>query len=132
MHATGTFEVKITPADVTEPGKAGGVGRMSIDKVWSGGIEGTSKGEMLTGITPETGSMAYVAVERVTASVNGKAGSFVFLHRATAMKDSLRSGTLEVTVVPSSGTGALTGLTGSLTIDITGGVHHYDLTYELP
>ena len=38
MHATGTFEVKISPADVTEPGKAGGVGRMSIDKVWSGGM----------------------------------------------------------------------------------------------
>ncbi len=132
MHATGTFDVKITPADVTEPGKAGGIGRMSIDKVWSGAIEGTSKGEMLTGITPDTGAMSYVAIERVTASIDGKSGTFVFTHKATMMKGNAASGAMDVLVVPNSGTGQLTGLSGSLKIDITGNVHHYDFIYELP
>ncbi len=132
MHATGTFDVKITPADVSEPGKAGGLGRMTIDKVWLGGIEGTSKGEMLTGITPDTGSMAYVAMERVNATVNGRQGTFYFTHKATMMKGDAASGAMDVIVVPQSGTGQLTGLTGTLKIDITGNVHHYDLHYELP
>ena len=132
MHATGTFEVKIAPADVTEPGKAGGLGRMSIDKVWSGDIKGTSKGEMLTAITGETGAMAYVAVETVTATLGGKSGTFVFIHKATMMKTDPKSGVLDISVVPNSGTGDLKRITGHLQIDQSSGVHKYDLVYDLP
>ena len=132
MHATGTFDVKMAPADVSEAGKAGDLGRMSIDKTWTGDIQGTSKGEMLTGITPETGSMAYAAVERVTAKVGGHAGTFVFLHRATMLRTDPKAAVLEITVVPGSGTGELAGLSGSLAIDQSSGVHKYDFTYELP
>lgn len=132
MHATGTFDVKIEPADLSEAGKAGDLGRMSIDKTWTGDIQGTSKGEMLTGITQETGSMAYAAVERVTAKVGGRSGTFVFVHRATMLRTDPKSAVLDITVVPDSGTGDLAGLSGSLTIDQTSGVHKYDFTYELP
>ena len=47
-QATGTFEVKVKPLpeDVKVPGVV--VGRMSIDKVWSGDMVGTSMGEMVT------------------------------------------------------------------------------------
>jgi hypothetical protein len=37
-----------------------------------------------------------------------------------------------VTVVPDSGTDGLTGLTGTLDIDASGGKHAYTLHYELP
>ena len=87
---------------------------------------------MLTGITPETGSMAYVAVERVTATVGSKSGTFYFTHKATMMKGDAASGAMDVLVVPNSGTGGLTGISGTLKIDITGNVHHYDFAYELP
>ena len=132
MHAVGTFEVQVAPVDVSEAGKAGGLGLMIIDKVWSGDLTGISKGEMLTGITQETGSMAYVAVERVTAKIKGKSGTFVFAHRATMMKADPTNAVLEITVVPNSATGELAGLTGSLAIDQTGGGHKYDFLYELP
>lgn len=132
MHATGTFEVKMGVADPTEIGKEAGIGRMTIDKIWSGDIQGTSKGEMLTGITAATGSMAYTAVEKVTATLAGRSGSFYFIHRATMIKTDPGSAVLEVTVVRNSGTGQLAGLTGSLQIDTSGGGHRYDFTYELP
>lgn len=132
MHATGTFEVKTKPAEASEIGKEAGVGRMTIDKVWTGDIEGTSKGEMLTGITGETGSMAYTAVEKVTAKIAGKTGSFYLVHRATMMKSNPAGAVLDCDVVPGSGTGELAGLTGSLKIDMSGGGHRYAFTYELP
>ncbi len=132
MHATGTFEVKMGPADSTEIGKEAGIGRMTIDKVWSGDIQGTSKGEMLTGITAATGSMAYAAVEQVTATIAGRSGSFYFLHRATMMKTDPSTAALDITVVPNSGTGQLAGIAGSLSIDTSGGGHRYVFTYELP
>src|ERR1700754_2844868 len=61
MHATGTFQVSVKPAEASEIGKAAGLSRMTIDKVWSGAIEGTSKGEMTTSAVGS--AMAYVALE---------------------------------------------------------------------
>jgi hypothetical protein len=39
---------------------------------------------------------------------------------------------LTVLVVPDSGTDALEGLTGSMTIAVEEGHHHYVLSYQLP
>jgi hypothetical protein len=39
---------------------------------------------------------------------------------------------LSITVVPDSGTGALTGLTGTMAIIMTGGTHAYEFDYALP
>lgn len=131
-HATGTFEIKVQPAEVSEVGKAGGVGRMTIDKVFSGGIDGTSKGEMLTGVTQSTGSMAYVAIETVTAKVDGHSGTFVLSHNAAMMKSDPGAAVANIVVVPGSATGDLTGLSGTLIITNTGGSHSYDFAYTLP
>jgi len=38
---------------------------------------------------------------------------------------------LSITVVPDSGTGELTGLAGTMTIDITEGKHSYGFDYTL-
>ena len=132
MHATGTFVVKINPVEASAIGQQAGIGRMTIDKSFSGDLEGTSKGEMLTGGTESTGAMAYVALERVTGKLTGRSGSFVLMHNASMLKSDPGSGTMQVMVVPLSGTEELTGLSGKITITIEGGKHNYDLEYELP
>jgi len=131
MQAKGTFEVKITPAEGTALEKEAGIGRMIIDKTWSGDLAGTSKGSMLTSATESTGAMAYVALEKVDAKLNGKSGSFYFSHTATMKKGDATSGVLKITVVAGSGTGELAGLSGelSIVIDSKGG-HAYELNYE--
>ncbi len=50
---------------------------MSIDKQFHGDLDGTSKGEMLSAGTDVKGSAGYVAMERVTGTLNGRRGSFV-------------------------------------------------------
>ncbi|MFN5482101.1 MAG: DUF3224 domain-containing protein [Brevundimonas sp.] len=40
--------------------------------------------------------------------------------------------TLSIEIVPGSGTGELTGISGVLGLRIADGVHHYDLAYSLP
>jgi hypothetical protein len=132
MHATGTFVVKISPVEAPTLAKEAGFGCMTIDKTFSGELEGSSKGEMLTGGTESSGAMAYVALERVTGKLNGRSGSFVLMHNATMLKSEPGSGVMQVTVVPRSGTEELATLSGKMTITIDGGKHSYDLEYQLP
>lgn len=133
MRATGTFDVKVTPAESTAFEKSMALGRYEVDKKWTGDLSGTSKGEMLTSFTESSGSMAYVAMEQVTATLDGKPGSFYLAHRATMTKGDATSGEMHIVVVKGSGTGALVGLSGQLTIIIdASGKHSYVFDYELP
>jgi hypothetical protein len=134
IHAKGSFDIKMTPAEPTDFEKANDITRFTSDKTWHGDFEGVSHGEMITGSTASTGSLAYVAIERMTGELNGRQGSFTFSHRATMMKDdSPSAGELSVLVVPNSGTGELTGLTGSLIIQIdASGKHTWTFDYYLP
>ena len=128
MHAKGTFDVKVAP--VAEDKAAGStLGRYSLDKQYHGDLEATAKGEMLTAGGDVKGSGAYVAVERVTGTLNGRKGSFVLVHKGTMGQGSMN---LEVTVVPDSGTDQLTGISGKLNIVIAEGKHFYELEYTLP
>src|ERR1700755_3010186 len=126
MHASGTFVVKISPAESSAFAKEAGLGRMTIDKTFSGDMDGTSKGEMLTGGAESTGAMAYVALERVTASLAGRSGTFLLMHNASMLKTNPGSGAMHVTVVPHSGTDELAGLAGTMTISIADGKHYFD------
>jgi hypothetical protein len=127
IHATGTFEVKLLPQPLADA--ESGLGRMSIDKVFSGDLQGTSKGEMLAGGTAVKGSAGYVAIERVTCTLHGRTGSFMLQHLGTMNRG---APSLTVLVIPDSGTDELTGLSGTLTIDIVGGKHLYTMDYVLP
>ena len=128
-HATGTFEVKVTPDPPEDKAEGSTLGRMSLDKQFHGDLEGTSKGQMLTAGTEVKGSAAYVAIERVTGTLNGRKGSFVLQHSGTMSKGSLQ---MSVTVVPDSGSGQLAGLAGKMTITAAEGKHSYDFEYTLP
>jgi len=128
MHASGTFEVKLTP-QAAEDGDAG-LGRMSIDKQFHGDVEGTSKGFMLSSAaTIVKGSGGYVAMERVTGKLKDRAGSFVLQHSGTMTRGTPQ---MTITVVPDSGTDQLAGLAGTMTIKIDAGKHAYEFEYTLP
>jgi hypothetical protein len=129
IHARGPFDVKITPLANDTPSEGSPLGRMSIDKQFHGDLEATSKGEMLTAGTAIKNSAAYVAIERVTGSLNGKQGTFALQHNATMTRG---EGKLNIIVVPDSGTGELTGLSGTMNIEIANGKHSYVFDYSLP
>ena len=127
MKITGTFDVKLNPLDCYAKGEDGvGLGRMSIDKTFHGDLSATSKGEMLTAMTPVKGSAGYVAIEQVVGSLSGKKGSFVLQHFGTMDKGQDR---LVLEVTPDSGTRELEGLQGVMVIIIEGGQHRYEFEY---
>lgn len=128
-HASGTFDVKLSPQAPTDQGEEAAVGRMLADKRFHGDLEGTSKGQMLAAGTEVKGSAGYVAIERVTGALRGKSGTFVLQHSGTMTRGAPE---LSVTVVPDSGTGQLLGLTGRMTIEIVDGKHLYKFDYTLP
>jgi uncharacterized protein DUF3224 len=129
IHAEGTFDVKITQQTPDGKFEDASMGRMTIDKQFHGDLEGTSKGQMLTAMTEIKGSAGYVAVERVTGTLNGHSGTFFLQHSASMTRGVPQ---LSVTVVPDSGTGQLLGLTGKMDIIINAGKHSYDFEYALP
>ena len=126
-HVSGAFDVKLAPQEAYNKADTT-LGRMSIDKQFHGAIEATSKGEMLSASTSVKGSAGYVAIERVTGTLNGKNGSFVLQHYATMTRGAPQ---LTITVVPDSGTGELEGLSGKMNIRIENGKHFYDFEYAL-
>ncbi|MGA2903308.1 MAG: DUF3224 domain-containing protein [Candidatus Korobacteraceae bacterium] len=129
-HATGTFEVKLVPQPADDQSKAAALGRMSIDKQFHGGLEGVSKGEMLSFGTGTKGSSGgYVAMEQFSGTLNGRSGSFVLQHSGTMTRGAPE---LTISVVPDSGTGQMAGLAGKMTIIIADGKHSYDFEYTLP
>jgi len=129
MHASGTFDVKITPQAATPGIEPARLGRMTIDKQFHGDLEAASLGEMLSVRTETPGSAGYVALERVTGALQGRQGSFVLQHSGTMNRG---APTLVLTVVPDSGSGELAGLSGSMAIVIEQGKHSYTMDYQLP
>ncbi len=130
-HATGPFEVKMTPQKPDNPiEEAANIARMTGDKQWHGDLEGASKVVMLATAPDAKGSGIYVALERVTGTLKGRSGTFL-LHHTGIMNRGVPQ--LNIEVVPDSGTGQLTGITGKMNINIAaGGKHSYDFEYVLP
>ncbi len=127
-HAKGTFTVKLQPQPPDAGPADATLGRMSIDKQFSGDLEGTSVGQMLSALTAVEGSAGYVAIEKVSGTLHGRSGTFVLQHSGTMTRGAPQ---LSVTVVPDSGTGPLAGLSGRMAIDIADGKHSYDFEYTL-
>jgi hypothetical protein len=124
---TGTFDITAQdrPYDEAEGGRLmHGTGQ----KVFRGGIEGTSRIELIKAVSPVPGSAAYVGFERVVGAVQGRAGTFVLRH--TGLMDR-GDAALEVVVVPDTGTGELTGIAGRMTIAVVDGHHEYTFEFTL-
>ena len=98
--------------------------RNVVRKEFSGGMVGASEAQMIAAFTGTPGSAGYVAIEHFTGSVDGKSGSFVLQHSGVMNKGDAQ---LTVTIVPDSGAGELTGISGTLEIDNDEGQHSYVL-----
>ena len=127
-RATGPFDVKLAPQPLSEISAPAALGRLSIDKQFHGDLEATSKGEMLSAGGNVEGSAGYVALERVTGTLQGRSGSFVLQHNGS-MNRGVPS--LTIHVVPDTGTDQLAGLSGTMKIIITDGKHAYDFEYTI-
>ena len=127
-HAKGAFDVKLQPLEAYNKTEGAGLGRMSIDKQFHGELEAASQGEMLfAGNAKDSGG--YVAVERVTGTLQGRRGAFSLQHNATMTRGEPY---LNIIVVPGSGSEGLAGLSGTMKIIIAeGGKHFYEFDYEL-
>lgn len=128
MTVKGSFDVKVLPQELTFAADLQGMGRMSIDKQFRGELDATSKGEMISAMTATKGSAGYVAIEQVTGTLQGKKGTFMLQHSAF-MNRGVPS--LTITVIPDSGTDELTGLQGTMGIEIVGKAHFYSFTFDL-
>lgn len=126
MQAKGEFEVTRIPQDELDIGGGATIGHSRFDKRFHGPLEATSVVHMLALMTPVPGSGAYVAIERIEGTLDGRRGSFFAQHNG--IMDRGRP-SLDLTVIPDSGSGELTGLHGRIAIDIVEGKHFYTFDY---
>lgn len=135
-HTSAAFVIESQEPRPLELATDSGVhyGGMTLSKTFTGAIQGTSTVEMLYTRTPRgDGSFAgagYVALERISATVDGRNGSLVLLHVSTVLGD--EPPLARYLISPGSGTGELAGISGVglITIDPDGS-HTLHLDYEL-
>jgi hypothetical protein len=124
--AIGTFEVKMLPP--AGPPVEGDFVRLSLDKAFAGAMEGTSRVEMMASSDGSSPSGGYVALERFTGKLDGRAGGFVMQHSGVMSPGFME---IQVVITPGSGSGELAGISGKLEIRKEGKQHHYTLHYEV-
>ncbi|MEM9260157.1 MAG: DUF3224 domain-containing protein [Bacteroidota bacterium] len=130
MKISGKFSVSMKPlAAYASATEGASLGRMSLDKEYEGDLSGSSQGEMLTGMSPVAGSAGYVAIEKVSGTLMGKQGTFVLQH--FGIMRGPEESRLILEVIPDSGTGELTGLSGTMDIRNEEGQHYYDFDFVL-
>lgn len=127
VKAIGQFTVKLELQEASVLADKAVIGRRTLDKQFQGDLEASSCGEMLAVMTAVEGSMAYVALEKVTGTLAGKQGSFVLQHASQMVRGKPFQ---SIRVVPDSGTDELIGLEGEMQIDIRDGEHYYHFEYN--
>jgi Protein of unknown function (DUF3224) len=129
MQIKGTFESKMTAEPPYSDIDGISLGRVSFEKTFHGELDATSRVDMIgTRNAAQPMSAGYVAIERITGKLSGRTGTFVLQHNGIMNRG---TPSLDCTVVPDSGTGELTGLSGRMTIDIIDKQHHYTFDFEL-
>lgn len=106
------------------------VGVATLEKHYSGEIEGRSATLFTAAFDPASGTGSYLALESFEGSVNGQQGNFNFLHSASTSGSDRANEFFRI--VDGSGTGGLAGITGSGGISIDAdGTHRLWLEYRL-
>ena len=123
MSAKGSFSVELTP----QGDGNFAAGRMIIDKSYTGDLEGTGTGQMISKRI-ENGAAVYFAIEEFVGTVGGKKGAFTLLHKGFMSSEEQL---LEITILQGSGSGELAGIAGTLEITQEDGTHQYRLKYSL-
>jgi Protein of unknown function (DUF3224) len=103
------------------------VSRVHISRSFTGDLEGSSTAELL--IAKSEGGGGYVGHDRISGSLHGRLGSFVFQHSGLMGPDGV---TNTGTIVPGTGSGELEGIRGDGTMLADDeGNHTLTLGYEL-
>lgn len=126
MQAKGEFEVTRMPQEELDIGGGASIGHSRFDKRFHGPLDAVSVVHMLAVMAPTPGSGAYVAIERIEGTLDGLRGSFHVQHNGTMDRG---KPTLDITVIPDTGTGDLVGLHGRIAIDVVEGKHFYTFDY---
>jgi hypothetical protein len=128
-QAAGTFELDVFAAEKPyDEHLDTKIARVHVEKTFSGDLTGTSTAELITVTTGET-PRAYVAIERVEGTLDGRTGGFVLQHNAGGENG---SPWLSWKITEGSGTGDLEGITGEGQIVIgPDGGHSYTLDYTI-
>ena len=132
MRALGTFTVAAFAPTELKPEVATGlpVGVATMEKRYEGEVAGRSATLFTSAFDQGTGVGTYVAMESFEGALHGKQGAFNFVHSATT---SGSDRTAEFfTIVPASGTGELTGISGAggMAVDADG-THRIWFDYEV-
>lgn len=122
QQVKGEFDVKRSMEPGCDMGDGVEAGHFRFDKRFHGDLEATSVVHMLAVGTAVEGSAAYVAIERLTGTLQGRSGSFFMQHSGTMNRGVAK---LSLSVVSDSGTDGLEGLAGDMDIDIVDGKHFY-------
>lgn len=126
--------VRFSPTDVTPDPPvqtALPVGVATMEKAYEGDVRGRSATIFTSAFDQAIGAGTYVALESFDGSVDGRSGSFAYVHSATT--DGSEVSHTFFLIVPNSGTGALAGITGGggLAVDADD-THRIWLDYDLP
>lgn len=124
MQVRGTFQVEMIAEPAFDDVEGVTLSRARFDKRFEGALDATSEVHMLAVRTPVEGSGSYVAVERISGSLEGRKGTFVVVHTGF-----MRAG-LELTIAHDSGTGELKGIGGKMQVEVKDGQHFYELDYR--
>ena len=130
-RATGSISVsKWAPIEID--GETARVKRFSIDVVeaFTGDIQGEGRANLLQALRPD-GSASFVGLERVSGTLGGRSGTFIFQDAGTLDAAGRVEGTWFV--VPGSGSGGLAGLRGDGGFTAALGEHatiHLDYWFE--
>lgn len=127
--ASGTFDVTLSAVSIDDSFDEDLFHQMKIEKKIAGDLQGTSNGQMLACHTNTEGSAGYVAIEQISGTLAGKAGSFVVQHSCFMGGGNERQ---SLEIIPDSGTGELVGVEGTMEIQRTDEGHTYELRYSLP
>ena len=128
QQVKGEFDVNRSDEPACDMGDGVSAGHFRFDKRFHGDLDATSVVHMLAVGTPVDGSAGYVAIERLSGTLEGRSGSFFLQHNGVMDRG---AASLSLTIVPDSGKGGLEGISGRMTIDITEGKHFYTLEFDL-
>jgi hypothetical protein len=123
--AHSSFEVTEQLASPVDDWPDGAVNRTVLRKTFTGDVVGESRVAATMLGTP-AGIAVYVAIEHLAVAVQGLDGTFLLQHSGVHTPTGGSSGSW--TIIPGSGTGALTGIAGTAELDAE---HNFTLDYRI-
>lgn len=116
MRASSSFQIDVWDANGHTPDVETGapMAGFFIRRTFTGSeITGASQVLMVSSFDSENGSGTYVAIDAFEGEIAGRRGTFNFWHTSTVDHGRFVAADAVLKVVPSSGTGQLTGVRGT-------------------